>query len=258
MIEIDNLELGFAGTDVLTGVSLTVDQGEMLGLVGPNGAGKTTLLRTINGYLHPDGGTVRLAGDPVQSLSADAIGRRVATVPQEGTFAFEFPVRDIVAMGRTPHQSRFSTMTHEDRAKVQQALDRTETADLADRQVSELSGGQRQRVLLARALAQSTPALLLDEPTANLDINHQVQTLSLVSQLTSDGKTIVAAIHDLELAARFCDRVALLTDGQIGAVGPPADVLTPERLEDAFGIETAVGTNTATGTPTVTALADSD
>lgn len=258
MIDINNLQVGFETTDVLTGVSLTVDRGEMLGLVGPNGAGKTTLLRTINGYLQPDAGTISVAGESISSLGADAIGRRVATVPQNGTFAFEFPVRDIVAMGRTPHQSRFSTTTHEDRRKIQQALDRTEIADLADRSVGELSGGQRQRVLLARALAQDTPTMLLDEPTANLDINHQVRTLSLVSDLAGDGKTVVAAIHDLELAARFCDRVALLTDGRIAAAGPPTEVLTPDRLEAAFGVPTAVGTNTATGTPTVTALADSD
>jgi iron complex transport system ATP-binding protein len=159
-------------------------------------------------------------------------------------------------MGRTPHRSRFEMADAEDRAAVEAALERTDTARFADRPVDELSGGQRQRVVLARALAQATPVLLLDEPTANLDINHQIRTLALARSLADEGKTVVAAIHDLELAARFCDRMAMLADGSILAEGSPETVLTSERLETTFEVRTAVATNPVTGTPTVTPLSE--
>ncbi|PSQ13705.1 ABC transporter [Halobacteriales archaeon QS_8_69_73] len=254
MIRLDGVAVELGGTTVLESVSTTVETGQFLALVGPNGAGKTTLLRTCNGVLTPDEGAVRVDGEAVASRSARALGRTVATVPQETTLAFDFDVRDVVAMGRTPHRSRFATADDADREAVEAALERTETARFADRPVGELSGGQRQRVLLARALAQSTPVLLLDEPTASLDIDHRVRTLSLARELTADGRTIVAAVHDLELAARFCDEMALLADGRLLATGPPGEVVTADRLESAFGVRTAVATNPVTGTPTATPL----
>ena len=256
MIRLENVGVELGETTVLDGVSMSVESGQFLALVGPNGAGKTTLLRTANGLLSPSRGTVTVDGRAVSELSAREVGRLVATVPQETTLAFDFDVSEVVAMGRTPHRSRFSTATDADRAAVESALDRTETAQFADRPVSELSGGERQRVVLARALAQETPVLLLDEPTASLDINHQVRTLSLARDLADEEKTVVAAIHDLDLAARFCDSVALLSEGELLATGRPEDVLDAERLEAAFGVRTAVGTDAVTGTPTVTPLSD--
>ena len=256
MIELENVGIELGGTSVLEAVSMTVPEGEFIAVVGPNGAGKTTLLRTCNGLLSPDSGTVRLDGADVTTLSARSLGRLVATVPQETQLAFDFDVRDVVAMGRTPHRSRFATATRRDRAAVREALERTETAAFADRSVGDLSGGERQRVVFARALAQETPILLLDEPTASLDINHQVGTLSMARELTTEGKTVVAAIHDLELAARFCDRLALVADGGLVSIGKPERVLTAERLETAFDVRTAVGTNPITGTATVTPLSD--
>ncbi len=256
MISLDGIEVTFDGTTVLDDVSLSVERGEFLALVGPNGAGKTTLLRTCNGLIEPNAGTVSVAEEDVSTLSARAIGRLVATVPQETTLAFDFDVEDVVAMGRTPHRSRFSMAASEDHAAVEAALDRTDTARFANRSVGELSGGERQRVLLARALAQATPVLLLDEPTASLDINHQVRTLSMASALTDEGKTVIAAIHDLELAARFCDRIALLSEGSVLDVGRPEDVLGAEQLETAFDVRTAVSTNPVTGTRAVTPLTD--
>jgi len=271
-LELDDVSVRYGDRTVLDGVSLSVRPGEFLALVGPNGAGKTSLLRTVNGLVTPDSGTVRIAGTDATTLSVRERARRVATVPQETSVGFDFPVRDLVAMGRTAHRSRFSRGGESDRAVVQRALDRTDTAGFADRPVGSLSGGERQRVVLARALAQAAPLLLLDEPTASLDINHQVRVLGLVSDLvhapadgstTGDGaadtpaeRTAVAAIHDLDLAARFCDRVALLADGGIQAIGPPAAVLDAERLRAAYDIETVVTENAATGTPTVTALTD--
>lgn len=256
MIEFEGVEVALGGTTVLGGVDLDVEEGEFLALVGPNGAGKTTLLRTANGVVSPDAGVVRLDGKPTAALSAREIGRTVATVPQGTEIAFEFDVREVVAMGRTPHRGRFETATETDRAAVETALERTDTAQFADRPIGELSGGQRQRVVLARALAQETSMLVLDEPTANLDINHQVRTLDIVTDLVAAGKTVVAAIHDLELAARFCDRMALLSGGEILAEGPPEAVLSRGRIEAAFSIRTAVSPNPFTGTPAVTPLSD--
>lgn len=256
MISLSDVVVEFGETPVLDGVSLSVEEGEFLALVGPNGAGKTTLLRTCNGVLTPAAGTVTVAGRDVAAASARELGRQVATVPQETTLAFEFDVEAVVRMGRTPHRSRLSPADSAGRAAVESALERTETAAFADRSIDSLSGGERQRVMLARALAQETPVLLLDEPTASLDINHQVRTLALARGLADDGKTVVAAIHDLELAARFCDTVALLSDGRILDSGRPEAVLTAERLEAAFGVRTAVGTNPVTGSPSVTPLSD--
>lgn len=256
MIDVESLSVSFDEITVFEDVSVTVDEGEILALVGPNGAGKTTLLRTINGVLSPDTGTVRIGGRDVETLSAAETGRLVATVPQEATVAFDFDVRDVVAMGRTPYLSRFSTVTAADRAAVDDALERSETLQFADRPMGELSGGQKQRVMFGRALAQETPILLLDEPTANLDINHQVATLSMARDLAADGKAIVAAIHDLNLAARYCDTVALLAHGELLDVGPPSSVLEAGRLESAFGVRTAVTTDPTTGTPIVTPLSD--
>jgi iron complex transport system ATP-binding protein len=258
VIRIEDVSVDLGGRSVLRDLSLSVPAGEFLGLVGPNGAGKTTLLRTVNGLVEPARGLVTVAGEPVVGRSARDLARRVATVPQEPNLGFDFAARDVVAMGRTPHQSRFSAPDEDDRGAVERALARTGMDDLADRPVGELSGGERQRVLLARALAQETPVLLLDEPTASLDINHQVATLSLVRELAGDGRTAVAAIHDLDLAARFCGRLALLGDGDVLAVGDPAEVLTPSRLERAYGVRTVVREHPVTGTPTVTALGAGD
>lgn len=254
MIQLEDVSLSFATTDVLNGVSLTVEPGEFVALVGPNGAGKTTLLRTINGVLTPDSGTVRLDGDAIDSLSSKSVSRRVATVPQDTHIGFTFTAEQLVEMGRTPHRSRLDWS--DDLHPVEQAMKRTETLALRDRSADELSGGERQRVLLARALAQETNALVLDEPTASLDINHQVQVLSLVKALVSEGKTAVAAIHDLDLAARFCDRLLLLSDGEIQTQGRPEQVLSHRSLSSAFNTETTTSTDQVTGTPRITALTE--
>lgn len=255
MITVENLAVTRGDTRVLTDVSLSVTDGEFVALVGPNGAGKTTLLQTVNGLVGPDAGAVTVAGRDVTACSAREVSRLVATVPQNPTMAFDFSVDDVVAMGRTPYQSRFGRANPgEERQRVERALARTDTAELSDRAVSAVSGGERRRVLLARALVQDTPALLLDEPTASLDINHRVRTLELVSALVAEGKTAFAAIHDLDLAARYCDRLVLLADGEVRASGSPAEVLQSAHLGDAFGTETAVTTDAATGTPSVTAL----
>ncbi|ELY69201.1 ABC transporter-related protein [Natrinema versiforme JCM 10478] len=254
-ISVDGCSLSFGDLSVLEDVSLTIEPGEFVGFVGPNGAGKTTLLRLISGALEPDSGTVAVDGVDVHGASSRTSSRLVSVVPQDTSLSFSFPVRDVVEMGRHPHRSRFSSPSPEDRAAVERALERTRTADLADRPIDEISGGQRQRVVLARAIAQATPVMLLDEPTASLDINHQVETLELVRELVDEGRTVVAAIHDLDLAARYCDRLVMLADGAVARDGPPSAVVTSEALADSFDANAVVTPNPVTGTETVTAFA---
>jgi len=256
-IGLDDVSVSLGEIDALRGVSMSIDPGEFLGLVGPNGAGKTTLLRTVNGVVTPDRGTVRLDGTPVADLGPRGVSRRVATVPQDTSVSFAFSVEDVVRMGRTPYRTRTDLTADEaDREAVDRALERTAMADLRDRAITAVSGGERKRAFVARALAQDTPALVLDEPTASLDINHQVGVLELVGDLVASGKTAVAAIHDLDLAARYCDRLALLADGELQAVGDPETVLSDEHLQPAFETRTAVTPDAVTGTPSVTAIAD--
>ena len=254
MIELDDVSLSYGDVEVLSGVNLTVERGEFVALVGPNGAGKTTLLRTINGILDADSGGVWVDGDPVGELRARELSRQLATVPQDTHVGFAFTAEQVVEMGRTPHRSRLDWS--DDADPVDAALARTETEHLRDRNVDDLSGGERQRVLLARALAQEPAALLLDEPTASLDINHQIRVLGLVEELVSEGRAALAAIHDLDLAARFCDRLVLLHEGRIQAAGPPGAVLRDPGLGEAFETTAAVTRNPVTGTPTVAAVAD--
>jgi iron complex transport system ATP-binding protein len=256
VIAIEDLTVERGGEVVLERVSAEVDTGECVGLVGPNGAGKTTLLQCINGALVPDRGSVRVAGEDVATLSAAERGRRVATVPQHPTIPFDYDVETVVAMGRTPHLGRFDRVGADDREAVQAAIERTETADFAERSITTLSGGERQRVLIARALAQEPSALLLDEPTSSLDVDHQQRCLELVREVASDGRTVLMAIHDLDLAARFCDRLLLLADGDVVARGAPAEVLNPTSIERVFGVEAAVEPHPVTGTPTVVTTAD--
>ncbi|MFP4591107.1 MAG: heme ABC transporter ATP-binding protein [Halobacteriales archaeon] len=251
MIDLDAVHFAYEDEPVLDGVSLEVCNGEVVGLIGPNGAGKTTLLRLVAGYLTPAAGTIAIDGDDVVDLGAKATSRRVAVVPQATDLSFDFPVREVVAMGRHPHRGRFERSTRNDRERVEVALAATATASLADRSFATISGGERKRVLLARALAQGASNLLLDEPTASLDLNHQVAVFDLVDGLRTDDHAVLAAIHDLDLAARYCDRLALLHEGRVVAVGPPREVLQPSVLEAAYGIRTAVLTNPVTGTPTV-------
>ncbi|QGX94458.1 ATP-binding cassette domain-containing protein [Haloplanus rallus] len=257
-IAVDDVVVEFGGVTVLDGVSTTVPSGTFVGLVGPNGAGKTTLLRTITGALDPTAGSVAVTGERLADRSSRAASRLVATVPQSTASTFAFDVRRIVAMGRTPHVDRLGSPTPADRRAVATAMERTDVTDFADRPVTEVSGGERQRVFLARALAQDTPVLLLDEPTSDLDVNHQVRTLELVAALVEEGRTVVAAIHDLDLAARYCDELRLLADGRIRAAGPPESVLTDATVEAAFDTRATVVDHPVTGTASVTAFAGVD
>ncbi|UWG50617.1 ABC-type cobalamin/Fe3+-siderophores transport system, ATPase component [Halalkaliarchaeum sp. AArc-CO] len=254
VVDARGIDVSLGGVRILEDVDVTVDPGTLVGLVGPNGAGKSTLLRAMRALLPIDAGQVRVAGVPVHDRPAREVSRTVATVPQTTTLSFSFTVQQTVEMGRTPHVSRFGTLGPDDREAIRAAMERTEITQFADRSITEVSGGERQRVLLARALAQETPVLFLDEPTASLDVNHAVRTLELVDELVEEGKTVVAAIHDLDLAARYCDELVLLSDGRVQASGPPSEVLTAESLEETFDATAVVTGQPAADAPGVTAF----
>jgi iron complex transport system ATP-binding protein len=252
-LDVRDVDVELGGTQILEAVSANVGDGRLVGVVGPNGAGKSTLLRAMNGVVEPRAGTVLVDDDAVHDLTSKAASRRIASVPQETNLSFEFTVRETVEMGRHAHVPRFGT--DEDPQAVDRAMERAEVAQFADRDVTSLSGGEKQRVLLARALAQSTPVLLLDEPTASLDVNHQIRTLELVRGLADDAdRAVVAAIHDLDLAARYCDELVLVADGRVLDSGTASDVLTPAAVRNAFDARVVVGRDPVTGEPTVTAL----
>lgn len=225
---------------ILENIGFELQRGEWLTIVGPNGAGKTTLIRCLLGLLRPTRGEVRLEGKPLSALSRWEIARRMALLPQNSEVPFGFTVRDIVAMGRTPHLGRFRPMAEQDQTIVEQALAATETANLADRPVTQLSGGESQRVFLARAFAQDTRILVLDEPTTNLDLFHERTLLDQVRQRKEQGVAVVAVLHDLNLAARYSDRILALSSGRMAALGTPEETLTAELIHTIFRVEPVI------------------
>ncbi len=256
-LEALDITAGYGDKAVLQAVNIGIETGEFVGLIGPNGCGKSTLLRVLSGVLKPQQGQVILDRQDLKTLAPIEIARRVAFVPQSEVAAFEFSVEDVVLMGRHPYRQRFGGATPEDYNEAKRALAATDMLHLADRPITQLSGGEHRRALLARALAQTTPLLLLDEPTAHLDITHQVELLSQVQQLTRrEGKPIgaLAALHDLNQAAEFCDRLVLLSGGRVEAEGSPETVLTASHLRRTYNANAQVGRNPATGRPSILTL----
>ncbi|UTR82212.1 ABC transporter ATP-binding protein [Streptomyces cavourensis] len=239
------------GRHVVDAVDLIAADGETVGLVGPNGSGKTTLLRCVYGILRPTHGRVLLDGDDLATLPVKARARRIATVPQESHAGFELTVGQVVAMGRAPHKRFWEADSAADTALVTDALERVGIAALEPRTFASLSGGERQRALVARALVQQPALVVLDEPTNHLDIRYQLQILSLVQGL---GTTNLLALHDLNLAAYYCDRIYVLKDGRVVASGTPEEVLTAELLGEVYGVAAEVSTHPKTGAPTVVYL----
>jgi iron complex transport system ATP-binding protein len=235
MISLDDVSVRLGGALVLDGVTAAVEDGEWVGVIGPNGAGKTTLLRAIAG-LTPHEGTIELGGRPVAALKRRELSRLVALVPQDPLMPKEMTVAEYVLLGRTPYVPYLGSESREDVDAVDRALRRLDLPELAARRLGTLSGGERQRAVLARALAQDTPILLLDEPTSALDVGRQQQVLEFVDRLRAEQRlTVLSAMHDLTLAAQFTDRLVLLDRGAIVADGPPRDVLTEARVAAHYG-----------------------
>jgi iron complex transport system ATP-binding protein len=247
-----DIHAGYASIEALRGVDLSVRSGEVVGLVGPNGCGKTTLVRVASRTLRPSAGDVRITGLDPYALTGREAARLVAVVPQDVIPAFPFSVLEFVLMGRTPYISRWGAGADEDWAKTREALAAVGVQHLADRSMDELSGGERRRVVLAQALAQDAPVLLLDEPTTHLDIRHVVEVHRLVRELADAGPTaVLAVLHDLTLAAAVCDRLVVMADGRVVADGAPQDVITRELLRSVYGVTADVDISPATGRPIV-------
>ena len=240
-IDLRDVTVAYGARTVLRSVDLEVRRGERIALIGPNGAGKSTLLRVVTGLTRPAAGGVALGGERIERLDRTAIARRVAVVPQQATIPFATRVEDVVALGRLPHEDPIRGARSADRAATAAAIERVGVGHLLGRDARELSLGERQLVLLALAVAQAAPLLVLDEPTVHLDLRHQVGTMELLVDLNErDGTTVVAVLHDLGLAALFFPRLVLLDAGRIVADGSPAEVLTPDRIRETFGVDPAI------------------
>ena len=236
MLRREGLTVSYGQRRVLQDVSLEVRSGEVLALIGPNGAGKSTLIRAVSGVIPIQNGMIRTNGYDLAVLPPMRRARCLAVVPQVASLPPAFTVWETVLLGRTPYLNFLGQLSASDEDKVIHALERVNALELRERRIGELSGGEQQRVLLARALAQTTPILLLDEPTAHLDLQYQASLLELVSDLAHrDNLAVLLALHDLNLAARYADRIALLVVGQVIAVGKPGEVLQGELISQAYG-----------------------
>ena len=245
-LQVDRVNWSIEGKQILRDVSIAVEPGSITGLIGPNGSGKSSLLRCIYRALRPDSGTITLDGDDLWRLDSRETARRIAVVLQEYPSDFQFTVGEIVSMGRNPHKGMFDRDTATDRGIIRDALARVGLAGFSHRNFNTLSGGEKQRVMIARILTQQASFLVLDEPTNHLDIRYQLETMELVKGL---GLTTLAALHDLNIAATYCDYIHVIDKGQIVASGRTDEVLLPRLIEDVFGVGARVGTDPLTGRP---------
>jgi iron complex transport system ATP-binding protein len=240
IFSLKQISFGYEGAEVFRELRLDIPAGSFTGVIGRNGAGKTTLFRLLTGELRPQTGSVSLQGSDIRSYRPRDRARLMAVVLQSEDMVFPFTVRAMVLLGRGPHLGYFGYETEADLAAAERAMEQAGVREFADRKVTDLSGGELHRVLIARALAQEAPILLLDEPNAHLDLQHQVQLFELLSRLHSEGRTIVCITHDLNLAARYCERLLLLDDGRTVADGTPRQVLTEGSIAQHFGVHAQV------------------
>lgn len=259
VLDVQNLYGGYNSSSILKGISFQIRKGEFVSILGPNGSGKTTLVKAILGILQPRSSSVsiNLGEDGLRKLSEltpKEIARRIAVVPQGFQFEFAFTVGEIVSMGRTPYLRRFQSETNEDIKAIEEAMAFTNTLHLRDRLVTELSGGERQRVIIAQALAQKPDILILDEPTTHLDISYQIEVMELLKKLNEEGVTIITVLHDLNLAAVYCERMILLKEGSVYVDGRVDEVLTGENIKEVFGVDVLIHSHPLTGKPYITSL----
>ena len=243
-IDIDSVGVKISNKRIVDCASIHVDEGELVGLIGPNGSGKSTLLKSVYRTLKPDTGDILLGGTSERKLTLKQNAQRLSVVAQHNYYNFDFFIEEVVQMGRTPHKSTMEMDNKEDEAIVDDALRLVNMYHMKGRKFSSLSGGEQQRVILARALAQQTPCIVLDEPTNHLDIQYQLEVLDIVKSI---GCTALCALHDLNLAAQFCDRIYILKDGEIVAEGRPEDVLNPEMIENVYNVKCSVSRVPETG-----------
>ena len=256
-IEMHDVSLGYGRNVVLKGINLRVSPGEMVGLIGPNGCGKSTIIRALSRIIPPFSGRILVGGQDITRVSRRKLAHLIGVVPQMPLLPSAFTAFEIVLMGRNPHLGFLQYEGPREIAIAWQAMEKTGTQSLAERRVSELSGGEIQGLLMARVLAQETKALLLDEPTANLDIGRQIEILGLIRNLRLDGNmAVLAALHDLNLAAQYCDRLVLIDRGRIYAEGTPREVVTARNIAEVYGAESCVYSHPVNGLPCVLLKAD--
>ncbi|HYK94467.1 MAG TPA: ABC transporter ATP-binding protein [Candidatus Dormibacteraeota bacterium] len=237
-VRTERLTVAYRGRPAISDIDLRIEAGERVALVGPNGAGKSTLLRAIAGLVDATAGTVEIGGLPLAGLDRIGVARRLAVVPQLPSLPFSTTVEEVVALGRLPHEHPIRGLRPVDRSAIARAIDRVGVGHLLGRDARELSLGERQLVLLAMAVAQAAPILVLDEPTVHLDLRHQVEVMDLLADLNArDGTTIISVLHDVGLAAHFFPRIVVLDQGRIVADGPPAESLSGDRIRDVFGVD---------------------
>ena len=247
-----NVSFNYGDSWTLRGINLQVHRSELLGILGPNGSGKTTLLKIMDGILAPTEGEILVNGGNLSSLGRRETAKRIAMVSQENYFGFDFSVLEVVLMGRFPHLGKLQFEGERDVKVALKALDATHTRSLSGRSIHRLSGGEKQRVLIARALAQEPQLILLDEPTAFLDIKYKREIFQLISALSAErGLAVVVVTHDLDLTAQYCQRLVLLKEGEIHQVGDPAAVITPSNIRTVYDCPVVVDRNPATGTPRI-------
>jgi iron complex transport system ATP-binding protein len=253
LLEAEGISVGYADRPVVSDFSLSVGEGEFIGLAGPNGSGKSTLVRLFSRILKPLTGEVKVEGEDIWVKGAAWLARRVAVVPQDSPAAFDFTVLETVLMGRSPHLSRFAVEGNRDFTFAWECLGLTNMQTFAHRPITAVSGGERQRAVIARALAQEPRILLADEPIAHLDINHQIQILDLLQRLAREKRiAVIAALHDLNLASLYCDRLVMLAGGRPLATGSPAEVITEQNVHHAYNIHARVRRHPTTGRPYIT------
>ncbi|MFA5149837.1 MAG: ABC transporter ATP-binding protein [Candidatus Omnitrophota bacterium] len=252
LLKIANLSAGYFGEDIIKGISLEINAGDFIGIIGPNGSGKTTLLRLCSKVLHPRKGKIYFDNNDIFAMDLKGFCRKVAFVSQDISTGFSFSVMELVLMGRIPHLKRLQFETKKDIEICERALALTDSSGLKEKIVNELSAGERQRAIISRALAQEPVLLLLDEPTAHLDIGHQIQVMDLLKKLNHQNNlTIIMILHDLNLASAYCNRICLLDNGNIFKEGQAEDVLTYENIEAVYKTVVLVNTNPVTGRPNV-------
>lgn len=248
-IDVKNLEFGYKDHLVIKNISFNIESGSFVSIIGPNGSGKSTLLKTINNIFKPNKGNIYLYGKDLLSHKKRELAKKVALVPQDTNIDYDFTVEDIVMMGRHPYKKRFETESEMDHNIVNEALELTNTIGLKDRHINQISGGERQRAIIARAIAQKPAVILLDEPTSNLDINHQMDVLNLLKKLNKEnGLTVVLVIHDINLACRYSDKIILLNKGEILGDGRPEEVITVKNIEETYNMDVAIEKNKYTNT----------